>query len=190
LLICDVWTPTSIVFLFLLSCFMLSTELMSCYLLHVPCIVLVLAMLCTLNIIMITWGWGRLDGWLDLIGWMNWIHIYPIAGDGSAAYWLYIAPWAPVSRFQLPSERRALVSAARGLFKALICYIYFKNNQLVDRLRDPNSRLGSVDRHFWFSLLNGRAVDRPVDQSQWLFYRWAVGRPVGWTDSLPDGYNG
>jgi len=36
--------------------------------LHVPCTVLVLATLCALNIINITWGWERLDGWLDLIG--------------------------------------------------------------------------------------------------------------------------
>jgi len=35
LLICDVWNPTSIVSLFLLSCFMLSIELISCY--HVTC---------------------------------------------------------------------------------------------------------------------------------------------------------
>ena len=56
---------------FPLSCFMLSTELRSCY--HVTC-----TMHCTCscyvvyfkwNIIKITWGWGRLDGWLDLIGW-------------------------------------------------------------------------------------------------------------------------
>ena len=35
LLICDVWNPTSIVSRFPLSCFMLSTELISCY--HVIC---------------------------------------------------------------------------------------------------------------------------------------------------------
>ena len=38
--------------------------------LHVPHIVLVLTTLCTFNIIHITWRWGRLDSWLDLIGWM------------------------------------------------------------------------------------------------------------------------
>jgi len=38
--------------------------------LHVPCTVLVLAMLCTVKIINITWGGGKLDAWLDLIGWM------------------------------------------------------------------------------------------------------------------------
>ena len=36
LLICDVWNLTSIVFRFPLSCFLLSTKLMSCY--HVTCI--------------------------------------------------------------------------------------------------------------------------------------------------------
>jgi len=71
--------------------------------LHIPCTVLVLATLCTLYILKITSGWGILDGWLDLIGWMYWIHIYPTAGDGSAAYQLYIAPWAPVSCFVFPS---------------------------------------------------------------------------------------
>ena len=54
--------------------------LLSCDLYHV-------LTLYTLNIINITWGWGRLDGWLDLIWWMYWIHIVsPTAGDGSAAY--------------------------------------------------------------------------------------------------------
>jgi len=47
-------------------------------------------------------GMGRLDSWLDLIGWMYWIYIYPTAGDGNAGYRLYIAPWALVSRFLLP----------------------------------------------------------------------------------------
>jgi len=45
----------------------------------------------------------------------------------------------------------------------------------VNQLRDPNSWLGPM---FWFSLLNGRAVDRPVDWSQCLLYGWAVGRPT------------
>ena len=34
----------------------------------VPCTVLVLDILCCSNIIHITWGWGRLDSWLGLIG--------------------------------------------------------------------------------------------------------------------------
>ena len=78
--------------------FPVSRYLVLCYqpssgpviMLHVPCTVFVLATLCTLNIRNITWGWGRLDGWLDLIGWMYWIHIVsPTAGDGSAADRLY-----------------------------------------------------------------------------------------------------
>ena len=103
LLICDVQNPTSMVFRFPLSCFMLSTELMSYY--HVTC-----SMHCTCSCYVVYFkynkdnlGMGRLDGWLDLIGWMYWIHIYPTTGDGSAGYRLYIAPWAPVSRFLLPS---------------------------------------------------------------------------------------
>jgi len=61
--------------------------------LHVPGTVLVLTTLCTVKITNIIWGWGRLDGWLDLIGWMYWIHIYPTVEDGNAAYQLHIAPW-------------------------------------------------------------------------------------------------
>jgi len=61
--------------------------------LHVPCTVLVPDTLCSLNIINITWRWKRLDDWLDLIGWMYWIHVYPTAGDGSAGYQLYTAHW-------------------------------------------------------------------------------------------------
>ena len=68
--------------------FSVSRYLILCYqqssghviMLHVPCIILVLAMQCTLHIMNITWGWGRLDGWLDLIGWMYWNHIYPTTG--------------------------------------------------------------------------------------------------------------
>ena len=91
--------------------FPVSRHLILCYqhsscpviMLHVSCTVLVLATLYTLNIIKITWGWGRLDGWLDLIGWMYWIHIVsPTAWDGSAGYRLYIDPWTPISRFVLP----------------------------------------------------------------------------------------
>ena len=95
---------TSIISRFSLSYFMLSTELMSCY--HVTC-----TMHCTYSYYAMYFkynkdnmGMGRLDGWLDLIGWMYWIHIVmPTAGDGSAGYQLYIAPWSPVSRFLLPS---------------------------------------------------------------------------------------
>jgi len=90
--------------------FLVSRYLVLCYqqsscaviMFQVPCTILVLATLCTVNIIKITWGCGRLDGWLDLIEWMYWIYIYPTAWDGSATYLLYIAPWAPVSRFLLP----------------------------------------------------------------------------------------
>jgi len=60
--------------------------------LHVPYTVLVPDILCNLNIIEIAWIWGRLDGWLDLIGWMYWIHIYPTAGNDSDGYRLYISP--------------------------------------------------------------------------------------------------
>ena len=87
LLICYMWTSTSIdpvsryivpVILILLSCSwfplycsMLSTELWSSY--HVTritycngtCYIVYL----TYQIIKLTWVWGRLDGWLDLIGW-------------------------------------------------------------------------------------------------------------------------
>jgi len=59
--------------------FPVSRYLVICYqqssgyviMLHVPCIILVLAMQCTLNIMNTTWGWGRLDGWLGLVGWMS-----------------------------------------------------------------------------------------------------------------------
>ena len=71
-----------------ISCFPISCYLVSCYqqgscpviVLHVPCTILVLNTPYSLNIRNITWEWGRLDGWLNLIGWMYWIHIYPTAG--------------------------------------------------------------------------------------------------------------
>ena len=69
--------------------FPVSRYLVICYqqssghviMLHVPCIILVLAMQCTLNIITITWGWGRLDSWLGLVGWMSGSIVSPTAGD-------------------------------------------------------------------------------------------------------------
>jgi len=79
------YNPTSLVFRFLFSCFMISTKLMSYYRI-VPRTVIFLDTLCRLNIIKITWGWERLDGWLGLVEWMSWIHIYPTAGDDSTGY--------------------------------------------------------------------------------------------------------
>ena len=56
---------------FPLYCSMLSTELRSCY--HVThimyCICSCYIVCVTYQIIKLTWVWGRLDGWLDLIGW-------------------------------------------------------------------------------------------------------------------------
>jgi len=57
---------------FPLSCFMLSIEFRSCY--HVTCTMHCTCscsvVYCKWHIIKIILGWGRLDGWLDLIGWM------------------------------------------------------------------------------------------------------------------------
>ena len=69
--------------------FSVSRYLVICYqqssgpliMLHVPCTILVLAMQCTLNIMNIIWGWGRLDSWLGLIGWMSGSIASPTAGD-------------------------------------------------------------------------------------------------------------
>jgi len=110
MLICYVWTLISIVLVsrYLVICYQQS----SCpvIMLHVPCIVFVLATLYTWNIIKITWGWGRLDGWLDLIGWMYWIHIVsPTAGDDSAAYRLYTSM---SSRYLI---RASLLAESSGL---------------------------------------------------------------------------
>ena len=78
-----------------ISCFPVSCYLILCYqqsscpviVLHVSCTVLVLDTLCTLTIINITWGWGILDGWLGLVGWMSGSIVCPTArGRGSAAY--------------------------------------------------------------------------------------------------------
>ena len=56
---------------FPLYCSMLSTELWSSY--HVTrilyCICSCYIVYLTYQIIKLTWVWGRLDGWLDLIGW-------------------------------------------------------------------------------------------------------------------------
>ena len=59
--------------LYIVSRYLVSWYQQSSYpiiVLIVPCSILVLTTLCTLNIMNITWGWGRLDGWLDLIGLM------------------------------------------------------------------------------------------------------------------------
>ena len=69
--------------------FRVSHYLVSCYqqssrpviVLHVPCTILVPDILCNLNIIDTTWGWGRLDGWLGLVGWMSRSIVSPTVGD-------------------------------------------------------------------------------------------------------------
>ena len=99
LLRCDMWTSTSIVpvsryivhdILFMLYCSWfplycstLSTELRSRYHVHrimyssCSCYIVYLI----LKIIKITWVWGRLDGWLDLIGWcIGSILLVPLQG--------------------------------------------------------------------------------------------------------------
>ena len=109
LLICDMWNPTSIVpvilfpfpvilFLLYCSCFslycsMLSTELWSSY--HVNrimyCICSCYIVYLTYQIIKLTGVWGRLDGWLDHIGWMSGSIVCPTAGGrGSAGYRLLL----------------------------------------------------------------------------------------------------
>jgi len=63
---------------------MLSTELRSSY--HdtriMYCIYSCYLVYLTYQIIKITWVWGRLDGWLDHIGWMFGSIVRPTAGDG------------------------------------------------------------------------------------------------------------
>ena len=56
---------------FPLYCSMLSTELRSCYpVIHIMYgIRSYYIVYLTYQIIKLTWVWGRLDGWLDLIGW-------------------------------------------------------------------------------------------------------------------------
>ena len=68
-----------LVFCYLVSCYQQS----SCpvIVLHVSCTVLVPDTLCTLNVLHITWGWGRHDGWLDLVGWMSRSIVSPTVGD-------------------------------------------------------------------------------------------------------------
>jgi len=106
LLICDVWNPTPIS-RYLVSCYQQS----SCHVivLHVPCTILIPDTLYTLNVLHITWGWGRLDGWLDLIRWMSESIVSPTAGDMVA---LTTFPF-PVSRYLFNPIGLALVSAAR-----------------------------------------------------------------------------
>jgi len=116
--------------LFFVSCYLISWYQQSPYLiivLHVPCTVLVPDTLYSLNKINITWRWRRLDGRLGHIGWMSWIHYAShYRGWGSAGYPLYIAHWAPVSRFSLlvRLSELTLVSAARKLFKTVILGIH------------------------------------------------------------------
>ena len=56
-----------------------------------------------LNIINITWGWEKLNGWLVFVGWVSWIHIFSTAGDDSARYHSIQPMELPVSYFLLPS---------------------------------------------------------------------------------------
>jgi len=69
---------------FSLYCSMLSTELWSSY--HVTrimyCICSCYIVYLTYQIIKLTGVWGRLDGWLDHIGWMSGSIVRPTAGDG------------------------------------------------------------------------------------------------------------
>ena len=68
-----------------LTCYRIMYCICSCYLVYL-----------TYQIIKITWGWGRLDGWLGHIGWMYWIHIVcPTAGDGVVLATICYS-WAPV----------------------------------------------------------------------------------------------
>ena len=48
----------------------------------------------------ITWVWGRLDGWLGLVGWMSGSIVCPTAGDGVVLATICYS-WAPVSRYVL-----------------------------------------------------------------------------------------
>ena len=100
LLICTVWNPTAIVSHFPLSCFMLSTELMSCY--RITCTMSRTCSCYTIEwkIIKIIWVWGRLDGWLDHIGWLSGSIVCPTAGDGVVLATICYS-WAPVSRYVL-----------------------------------------------------------------------------------------
>ena len=72
---------------------------------------------------------GRLDGWLDLVGWMSGSIVCPTAGDGvvlaTVCYnsrapisVIILALWVPITFYSLSGL--VLVSAARGLFKAVI----------------------------------------------------------------------
>ena len=109
LLICDMWNPTSIIFCFPLSCFMLSTELMSCY--HVTCTMYWSCSWYSVYIKCVTYimGLGRLDGWLDLIGLMFGSIICPTLGDMVV---LANFPF-PIFRYLFHPSGLALVSAAR-----------------------------------------------------------------------------
>ena len=127
LLICNMWNPTSIVpvsryivpeilFPFPLYCSMLSTELRSSY--HVTRI---MYCICSYYILDISnhkanWGMGETRRLIRSYRVMYWIHcLSHCRGRGSAGYRLY---WVLVTCYTLSGL--ALVSAARGLFKAVI----------------------------------------------------------------------
>ena len=84
LLICAMWESHISCSRFPLYGSMLSTELRSSY--HVTrimyCIYSCYLVYLTYQIRKITWVWGRLDGWLDHIGWMSGSIVRPTAGDG------------------------------------------------------------------------------------------------------------
>jgi len=88
---------------FSLYCSMLSTELRSSYpvtrIMYCNCSCYLVY--CTYQIIKLIGVWGRLDGWLDHIGWCTGsILLVPLQGT---VVLLPIAPWALVTWFMLPS---------------------------------------------------------------------------------------
>ena len=82
--------------------------------LHVPCTILVLAMQCSLNIMNITWGWGRLDDWLSLVGWISGSIVNPTAGDVVGLV------TACIVLFLAPALEGSPGLATRGSFKAVV----------------------------------------------------------------------
>ena len=113
LLICDMWNPTSIVpasryivpvILFpfpVILFYAINRTLVSYHVTRIMyCICSCYNVYLTYQIIKLTGVWGRLDGWLDHIGWMSGSIVHPTAGDGIVLATICYS-WAPVSRYVL-----------------------------------------------------------------------------------------
>jgi len=82
---------------------------------------------------------GRVDNWLDLIGWVSWIHCCPTVGDVAVLAIACIVYNSLSFLFHASALAVARVSAARGLFKVVILGVH--------EIHPPDHSLSIVKSH-------------------------------------------